>query len=132
MSGQGSGDERGSTELAIATPLLLLVILLVAQVAVWAHGQHTATTIAEHGLATTRAADGDAAQGQAQAEQVADQLSGQVLTDITISAQRETTNATVQVEATVPSLIPGTRWPVSTQRDSPVERLPEAEPEAVP
>lgn len=124
-------DDRGSTELAIATPLLLLLILVVVQVAVWAHGHHTANTIATHGLAAARAADASADQGQAHAEQAANQLSGAVLTDPQITVERTATTASVRVEAEVPSFILGLVWRVAPEVSGPVERIPDGD-EAAP
>ncbi|TQN32664.1 TadE-like protein [Haloactinospora alba] len=119
-------NDRGSTEVAIAAPLLLLLLMTVAQIAVWAHGHQVAETIATHGLAATRAADASERSGQAQAEQAAEQLSGKLLTDLAVTTQRSTTTAQIRVEARVPSLVPGTSWPVTHELSAPVERIPEA------
>lgn len=129
MAGTRDRGDRGSAELAIATPLLLVLILVVVQVAVWAHGHQVAETIATHGLAATRAADATAEEGHAQTEQVATQLAGQVLTDIEITAERNATTATVRVHAQVPSLLPGLSWPVAPELSAPVERIPQTDEE---
>ncbi|GAA3744513.1 TadE/TadG family type IV pilus assembly protein [Salinactinospora qingdaonensis] len=117
-----SGDDRGSTEVAIATPLMLLLIMLVVQVAVWAHAGHAAETIARHTLAATRTAEATQAGGSAAAEQATAQLAGDLLTDIDVTVRRGATTAEVTVEAHVPTLLPGMTWPVRQQLSAPVER----------
>ncbi|PSK89940.1 TadE-like protein [Murinocardiopsis flavida] len=116
-------DDRGSTELAIATPLLLLLVMLVVQTALWAHAGHVAETIAHHGLAAARAVDTTETEGNTTAEQVADQLAGDLVTDLDITVERSATTARITVTARVPSVIPGMSWPVAHDKSAPVERI---------
>ncbi|GAA4935851.1 hypothetical protein GCM10023224_15800 [Streptomonospora halophila] len=115
--------DRGSTELAIATPLLLLLVMLVVQTALWAHAGHTAETIARHSLAATRAVGASEADGHAAAHQAAGQLGGDLLTDVDVRIERSATTARVAVRAEVPSLIPGLSWPITQEQQAPVERI---------
>ncbi|MBX9390555.1 TadE/TadG family type IV pilus assembly protein [Streptomonospora nanhaiensis] len=116
-------DDRGSAEVAVATPLLLLLVLLVVQVAVWMHGDHTAASVARHAVETARAAD--SAGAQAQAEAFADEIGGSVLGNRVIVVERGEVSVRVVVEAEVPSLIPGLTWPVRHELTAPVERFVE-------
>ncbi|WP_408648606.1 TadE/TadG family type IV pilus assembly protein [Streptomonospora mangrovi] len=109
--------------MAVATPLLLLLVLLVIQVAVWMHGDHTAATVARQTVETARAAE--APDAQAQAEAFADEIGGTVLGDPTILVERGEVSVRVVVEAEVPSLIPGLTWPVRHELTAPVERFVE-------
>ncbi|MDA0565174.1 pilus assembly protein [Streptomonospora sp. S1-112] len=120
-------DDRGSTELAVAAPLLLLLVMLVVQAALWGHAHHTAQAITHHALAAARTAQATGADGQAAAEQAADQFAGQVLTDLSITVERTPETARVTLSAQVPSLVPGLSWPVHQQRSAPVERTTPAE-----
>ncbi|GAA3745187.1 Flp pilus assembly protein TadG [Spinactinospora alkalitolerans] len=115
-------DDRGSAELAIATPLLLLLVMLVVQTVLWAHAGHVAQTITHHTLAATRTVDATEADGRATAEQVADQLAGDLLTDVRVDVERTDITARVTVQAQVPSLLPGLTWPIRHQQEAPVER----------
>ncbi|GAA1748663.1 pilus assembly protein [Streptomonospora arabica] len=116
-------SDRGSAELAIATPLLLLLVMLFVQTALWAHAGHISQTVAHHALAATRAAGATEADGEAAARQAADQLGGAILTDVRVQVERGTATARVTVRAEVPSLIPGLSWPITQEQQAPVERI---------
>ncbi|MFC7326863.1 TadE/TadG family type IV pilus assembly protein [Marinactinospora rubrisoli] len=114
-------DDRGSAELAVATPLLLLLVLLVVQVAIWMHGDHVATSVAQRAIDAARTAEeGDA---QSYAESVADDLGGSMLSERSIVIERGATTARVAVSAEVPTIIPGFSWPVRHELTAPVERF---------
>ncbi|WP_160050832.1 pilus assembly protein [Nocardiopsis sp. FR4] len=115
--------DRGSAELVAATPLMLLLLVLVAQVALWAHATQLCQTIAQHGQAATRALEATEADGHARADEVASQLRGELLQDLDITVERTDTTATVQVSARVPTMVPGLDWPVHTAVSGPVEHI---------
>lgn len=117
----GRDADRGSTELAVATPLMLLLVILVVHIALWAHADHVAQTIAQHGQASTRVIEGTEADGHARAQEVADQLRGDLLQEMSITVDRTATTATVQVNAHVPTMIPGLNLPVDTEISGPTE-----------
>jgi len=116
-------SDRGSAELAIATPLLLLLVMLVVQTALWAHAGHVSQSVAQHGLAAARAAGATEGDGEAAARQAADQLAGELLTDVRIQVERGASTARVTIRAQVPSLIPGLSWPITQEQQAPVERI---------
>jgi len=75
-----AGDRgAGSAEIVVATPLLMLLILLVIQFGIWAHATHVAQATAEEALAAARVQGGTAAAGQARARQVLGQIGGAIL-----------------------------------------------------
>ncbi|GAB3465772.1 hypothetical protein GCM10027570_54350 [Streptomonospora sediminis] len=120
--GQGSaGGDRGSVELAIATPLMLLLVMLVLQAGVWAHGDHVAASIARRAVEAARTVEGSGA--QAEAEAAADSLGGSLLGDRSIVIERGPQNVRVVVAAEVPTLIPGMNWPVRHELTAPTERF---------
>lgn len=125
---QARDRDRGNAELVAATPLMLGLLVLVVQVGLWAHAVHVAQTIAQQGVAATRAADSSDADGHARATEVADQLSGELLQEVTIGVQRTDTSATVQVSAHVLTPVPGLDLPVDTEASAPVERPPQGQP----
>ncbi|MEV2276817.1 TadE/TadG family type IV pilus assembly protein [Nocardiopsis sp. NPDC049922] len=116
-----SDDDRGSAELAVAAPLLLLLVLFVVQAALWTHADHVAASIARQSAEAARTVEG--AGGQANAEAIADELGGTLLIDRTVSVVRGPTEATAVVEARVRSLIPGLTFPVRHELTVPVERF---------
>ncbi|MFL1427530.1 MULTISPECIES: pilus assembly protein [unclassified Nocardiopsis] len=101
---------------------MLLLLGAVVQVALYAYASHVSQSIAHHGLAAARAWEATEAEGRTGAEQAAAQLQGALLRDLDITVERTEATATVQVTATVPTLLPGVDWPVEHTVSAPVER----------
>jgi Flp pilus assembly protein TadG len=121
-----AGDRgAGSAELVIATPLLMLLILLVIQFAIWAHATHVAQATAEEALATTRVQGGTAAAGQARASQVLTQIGSAVLLRPQVTVTRTATTVTVRLTATAERILPlpGLALPVTVTVTGPAERF---------
>lgn len=117
-------DDEGSAELTLAVPLMLLLLGLVAQVALYSVGSHVAHATAQHGLVAARSLEATEADGLATANTAAQELRGDLLQDVDITVERTETTATVRVRASVPSLIPWTQWPIDHTVSAPVERAP--------
>jgi Flp pilus assembly protein TadG len=117
-----AGD-RGSVsaELAIATPLLLLMLLLIVQFAVWSHATHIAQAAASQGLAAARVQNGTSAAGTAQAQQLLDELARGPLTNSQVAVQRSPTTASVEITGQAASVIPFLHLPVHADAAGPVE-----------
>ena len=86
-----------STELVIATPLLLLLILAVVQFALWQHANHVARTVAQQSVAVARVQGAAANAGQDEARTVLAQLGNQELRNAQVSATRDDETTTVVV-----------------------------------
>lgn len=119
-----------SAELAIATPVLLLLLLGIVQFALWSHATHIAQAAAAQGLAAARVHTGTAAAGQSRAQQMLRQLGDGPLTDSAVDATRSADQATVNVEGTATAVIPFLRLPVHAEAAGPVERFVPAAAEA--
>ena len=117
--------DRGSVsaELVIATPLLLLVLLVIVQFALWSHATHVAQAAASQGLAVARAHSGTAAAGSVSAQQMLDQFARGPLTGATVSSDRSATSASVRISGTASSVIPFLSLPVHAEAVGPVERF---------
>ncbi|MCI0686520.1 MAG: pilus assembly protein [Sporichthyaceae bacterium] len=102
-----------SAELVVATPLLLLLLMLVIQTALWAHATHVANAAAASGLEAARAHGGSAAAGHAQAAHVLARTSPSILTGVSIHAERGPGTARVDIRGQAINLIPGLRFPVT-------------------
>lgn len=119
------GGDRGavSAELVIATPLLLLILLVIVQFALWSHATHIAQAAASQGLSAVRAQDGTVAEGTASAQQVLDQLARGPLTGTSISTDRGADSAAVRISGSATSVIPFLHLPVHAEITGPVERF---------
>jgi Flp pilus assembly protein TadG len=113
-------------EVTLATPLLLLLLLLVVQFGVWWHATHVAQAGADQALAAARAHDGTPGAGQGQAPTVLDQLAGDVLLHPRVDVNAVTVDGRpqvrVEVAGTAATVVPGFALPVRVVAQGPVER----------
>lgn len=117
------GTDRGSVsaELVISMPLLMLMILLIAQFALWAHATHIAQAAAAQGLAAARVSDGTTATGAAAAHQVLAQLGQGSLQDPQIAVARTAQQATVRITGAATAVVPFLHLRVHGEATGPVE-----------
>jgi hypothetical protein len=103
-----AGRDRGagSAEIVIAVPLLMLLILLIIQFAVWEHAEAIAHATAEEALAAARVQGGTAAAGQQRAGQVIAQIGSSVLTGPQVSVTMTPADVTVTVTGTAERVVP--------------------------
>lgn len=101
--------------MAIAAPMLLILVLLIIQTALWMHGDHVVADIARRTADQSRMAGGGTS--------VAQGGGGSFLSGLDVSVNRGAQEVRVVVDAEVPSLIPGFSWPVSHEVTAPVERF---------
>jgi Flp pilus assembly protein TadG len=118
-------DGAGVAEMVIAVPLLMLLIGLIVQFAVWAHASAVAQATAEEALAAARVQGGTAAAGQQRAAQVLAQIGSAVLVGPHVTITRTPVTATVRITATAERVlpIPGLALPVTITVTGPVERF---------
>lgn len=118
-------NERGaaSAELVLAMPLLLLLLLVIAQFTLWLHATHVAQAAASEALAVTRVEGGTAADGQAEAERILQQLGSGPLDGPQATVSRSLDEASVHVEGTVTAVIPFLALTAVGEASGPVERF---------
>lgn len=118
-------DERGaaSAELVLAMPLLLLLLLVIAQFTLWLHATHVAQAAASEALATTRVVGRTAAGGQAEAERILHQLGNGPLHSPHTTVSRNVDEASVHVEGTVTVVVPFLTLTAIGDASGPVERF---------
>ena len=122
-SGGRSGEDGYSVvEAAIIFPLLLMLVMVIFQVALWWHARHVAQAAAQEGARVARIYQGSAADGQAKAEEYLSALAPRLLPQRAVSVSRSATTVTVQVRGTVVKIVPGLRLDVEETSTSPVER----------
>jgi Flp pilus assembly protein TadG len=116
-----------TAELVLIMPVLLTMVLLLAQATVWWHAAHIAQATAADALAVTRLQDGTATAGQDEAQRVLDQLGRGPLRNVHVTVTRTAARAEVQVTGTAGTVVPFLHLPVRTSAAGPVERFrPEA------
>ncbi|MFD5696495.1 TadE/TadG family type IV pilus assembly protein [Streptomyces lasiicapitis] len=118
-------DEGGTatTEMVIVMPLLLTVVLLLAQAALYIHATHIAQTTASHALAATRVHKGSTAAGRSEADRVLDQLGRGPLRGTRVLVDRGTDRAEVRVRGTASSILPFLHLPVRARAVGPIENF---------
>ncbi|MAT06895.1 MAG: hypothetical protein CL424_17815 [Acidimicrobiaceae bacterium] len=119
----GRSDRGSSTvEFAIATALMVMVLLVIVQVGVYFHLRAVAHTAARHGLDEVRIVGGSPGAGIAAATDFLDQ-SGSSIEDRSVTADRTATTATVRITGDVVSVVPGLQLGIDVVVAGPVERL---------
>ena len=112
-----------SAEIALAAPLLMLILLTITQFALWSHATHIAQTAAAEGLSATRVHAGTTTSGELRANAVTHQHSDGPLRDATVTALRDAETARVEVTGVAASVIPFLRLRVHADAEGPVERF---------
>ena len=121
-------SERGltSTELAVVMPVLIALVLVPFQVALWWHARQVADAAATEAVDAAQVIDATEADGVRAAEWLLDAAGNLVDPQVTISRTAET--VTVQVTGRAPRLLPGLDWEVTAVSSGPIERfIPEPE-----
>ncbi|WP_331773241.1 pilus assembly protein (plasmid) [Embleya sp. NBC_00888] len=116
-------DDSGgvSAELAVITPLLMLILLLIVQFALAMHAQHVAQAAASRALAQARADGGTAAAGQARAESVLAAIGGRTLQNPSVQVTRDGTTVRVVIRGSTVSVVPGMHPGVKAVVSGPVD-----------
>lgn len=112
-----------SADIALAAPLLMLILLTIVQFALWSHATHMAQAAAAEGLAVTQVDTGTAADGKARALTTITQLGDGPIREVAVHATRGHDQARVQVTGITASMIPFLRIPVHAEAAGPVERV---------
>lgn len=133
MSGQlrrRRRDERGSftLELAVLFPVVLLLIFLVIQGALYYHARNVALAAAQEGVRVARAENGTQTAGGNAARAFVEQAGGTgIITNLKVDPTRTATKATITVSGRAMSAIPGMPGFTITQTaEGPVERFTSA------
>ena len=112
-----------SAEVVIATPLLLLMILLVIQFALWQHAVDIATAAAQQGANAARVDGGTQATGMAETQATLDRLGPSLINQPQITVLRTADIARVEVTGYAESLIPWLHLAIHGVAQGAVERF---------
>lgn len=117
-------NDRGSStvEFVIGAALMVMLLLVIVQFALYFHMRSVAQTAARHGLDSVRVIDGSEQAGITAANEFLDQ-GGSSLQDRDVTAARTVVTSSMSVSGTVVSLIPGLNLRVEVTVDAPTERV---------
>lgn len=117
-------SDRGSStvEFVISAGVMVLLLLVIVQVALYFHLRAVAVTAARHGLDQVRVTEGSTERGVDAAEEFLDQ-GGSNLEAASVTAARTAESSSVTVEGNVVSVVPGLVLHVDVTVEAPTERL---------
>jgi|GEM_PF-1736076 len=121
----GVGDDRGASaaQLALVTPLFMLLLLLIVQVVLVERAHQVAASAARQATDAARARGAAPDAGQARAQLVLDQLGPAGLLHPTVTLDAGPDTVTVTVSGQAPSLIPGLHPTITARSAGVLERL---------
>lgn len=123
-AGRRCGQRGAATvELVLATPLLLLLLALGLQGALWIHASHVAKAVTTQAVEATRVDGGTIRQGETTAAALISQLGSDLLLDPQVTVTRGNGVARVEMDATAPVIIPGLRLPIRASAQAPIEQF---------
>lgn len=120
-----------STELVVVTPVLLLLVMVVVQFALWEHAQQIVQAAAQRGAETARVDHGSDGQGLATAEAALTQLGGRLLVNPQVTVSRSGQVVAVSVSGNAEAVVPFLSLAVHATVAGPVERF-QTPPAAAP
>ena len=121
-------DEKGltSTELAVLMPVLIALVLVPFQVALWWHANQSADAAAREAVDAAQVVTATEEDGMRAAEWFLDAAGNIVDSEVTLTRTADTVS--VEVKGRAPRLVPGFDWQVAAHATGPIERfIPEPE-----
>jgi Flp pilus assembly protein TadG len=118
-------DEAGiaTVEAVLVFPVLLLLIMVVFQFALWYHASGLATAAAQDGARAARSEGASASDGQDRANGLLDQTGRSILQGRHVLVSRTAASTRVEVRGTCIALVPGLHLPVDAVVESSTERF---------
>jgi Flp pilus assembly protein TadG len=119
-----NGDAgAATTELVIAMPLMLLLVLASVHIGLWFHARQIVTSAAQEGARAARASDGTDADGYDRVNQMLAELGRGSVNDTNTEIGRSADIVTVTVTGHSPAVVPGLVLSVSASSSSPIEEF---------
>ena len=110
-----------STELAVLMPVLIALVLVPFQVALWWHASQVADAAAREAVDAAQVATATEDDGMRAAVWFLDAAGN--LTEVDVAVIRTAGTVTVEVTGRAPRLIPGFDWHVAGYATGPIERF---------
>ena len=114
-------DGLTSTELAVIMPVLIMLILVPFQVALWWHADQIADAAAREAVDAAQVATATEEDGIRAAEWFLDAAGN--ITEPQVTVTRTTETVSVEVTGRAPRLLPGFDWQVTARAAGPIERF---------
>jgi hypothetical protein len=116
-------EEKGltSTELAVLMPVLIALVLVPFQVALWWHAHQIADAAAREAVDAAQVVTATDDDGMRAAEWFLDAAGNIVDPEVTVTRTADTVS--VEVTGRAPRLVPGFDWRVTAYAAGPVERF---------
>ena len=114
-------DGLTSTELAVIMPVLILLILVPFQVALWWHADQVAVAAAREAVDAAQVATATEEDGIRAAEWFLDAAGN--ITEPQVTVTRTTETVSGEVTGRAPRLLPGFDWQVTARAAGPIERF---------
>ena len=123
---RGRAAERAiaTIEMAILTPVMLLLVTVSCQAALWQEADHVALAAAESGVAVGAQVGGSPAGARGEAISAASQMGAGVLISPGATVTEKGGLVTVTVTGESEQLVPGIPVSVSASASAPIEGLP--------
>ncbi len=113
----------------LVTPVLLVLLMLIVQFALWFHGAHVASAAAQEGARAARVVGGTGAEGEARARRFLANLGREVVAEPRVSVDRDPGWARAEIWGRAVPVVPGLRLPIHAVSEGPSERFrPPTEP----
>lgn len=110
-----------STELAVVMPVIIALVLIPFQVALWWHARQVAEAAAREALDAAQVVTATEDDGIRAAEWFLDAAGN--ITDPDVTVTRTVDTVTVDVTGRAPRILPGFDWQVTAHASGPVERF---------
>ena len=114
-------DGLTSTELAVIMPVLIMLILVPFQVALWWHADQIADAAAREAVDAAQVVTATEEDGIRAAEWFLDAAGN--ITEPQVTVTRTTETVSVEVTGRSPRLLPGFDWQVTARAAGPIERF---------
>jgi hypothetical protein len=115
-----------STELAVLMPVVIGLVLVPFQMALWWHARQVADGAARHAVDAAQTQDATETEGIDAAVRFLDAAGN--ITDPQVTVNRTSEMVTAEITGQAPQLLPGFDWQVTARAAGPVERfIPEPE-----
>lgn len=123
MESKRRRGEQGltSTELAVLMPVMIALVLVPFQVALWWHAHQIADAAAREAVDAAQIADATEEDGMRAAEWFLDAAGN--ITDPVVTVTRTADTVSVEVTGRAPRLVPGFDWQVVAHATGPIERF---------
>jgi Flp pilus assembly protein TadG len=110
-----------TAELIVATPLLLLLISMIVQYALYEHAAHIAQSAAQEAATAVRVQGGSLSAGQQQGQHVIHALGAGLLVDPTVTVETLGSTARVEVTGYAEQIVPLLRLSIDVVAAAPLE-----------